>query len=505
MKTHSLKQPKAFHLIFMLEFWERFGYYGVQALIVLFMVSELGYTDRRAEILYTSFAALAFLMPALGGYVGDKLLGTKRTTIFGALTLALGYLLLSIPEISNQNILLPLAIIAVGNGLFKANPSSLLSKAYAKSKMNSDSGFTLYYMAVNAGALISMFFTPIISKYLGWHTAYLVCFLGLVLVILTYTIMRNMIADIGSKPDFEKINLKNLVMVILGALIATTATYWLLNHNAIMSWLLIIGTIALFMIFFSHALTATENERKGMLLFAILFFQAIVFFVLYFQMPTSLNLFTLRNINHSFFGVHMEPASYQALNPFWIIVMSPILAIIYQKLSQKNKDLSIAAKFALGTFLAGSAFLVLPLGGMFAEQGIVSSSWIVLSYFLQSTGELLVSALGLSLVSRYIPQRLMGYTMGMWFLSTSIASIVAGEVASIASIPKGMSTDPIQSLPIYNHLFLEIGITTVIIALIMGLFVPRLNKLERESQCTNTSIPQTAENNPSMSESSKVA
>jgi len=149
-------QPKPFYLIFFLEIWERFGYYGVQALLVLYMVQRFGFTDVRADLLFAAFSALVFLFPCVGGYIGDKVLGTKRTILLGAITLAIGYLLLSLPGTSPGFLPLPLAVIAVGNGLFKANPSSLLSKVYEGTEYNLDSGFTLYYMAVNVGAFVSM-------------------------------------------------------------------------------------------------------------------------------------------------------------------------------------------------------------------------------------------------------------------------------------------------------------------------------------------------------------
>ena len=173
----SSKQPKSFYLIALLEIWERFGYYGVQAIIVVFMVKQLGYTDKYADILFTSFAALVFLLPALGGYIGDSYLGTKRTILFGAFTLAIGYGLLSLPEIGQNYLALPLAVIAVGNGLFKANPSSLLSKIYQREQRSADRGFTLYYMSVNIGSFLSMSSTPIISKHFGWHMGFLACFI----------------------------------------------------------------------------------------------------------------------------------------------------------------------------------------------------------------------------------------------------------------------------------------------------------------------------------------
>jgi len=480
-----LGQPKPFYLIFFIEIWERFGFYGVQALLVLYMVSKLNFGDQHAELLFSAFSALVFLLPALGGYVGDKLLGTKRTILLGSVVLSIGYLLLSLPIINSHYLILPLAVIAVGNGLFKANPSSLLSKVYEGTNNNLDSGFTLYYMAVNIGSFISMNATPILNKYFGWHVAFSVCCAGLVFAIINYLFMRRTIAAYGSEPDKKPMQWDKFCYVILGVGAIICATYFMLHFYHVVSWLLLIGTIVLFSIYFRLIAKSEEHERKGMYLFVILFFQAILFWVMYFQTFTSLTLFALRNVEPSILGIPMLPAQFQALNPFWIMVMSPVLAIIYQRLFNKNHDLSIATKFALGTLLAGLSFVILPIGGLFNHGGVISGNWLFISYWMQSTGELLVSALGLSLAARYVPQRYMGFTMGLWFLCTSIASIIAGKVATLASVPKNISHDPVSSLPIYNHLFLELGLVACAISVVMFACVPLLKKLACEDKQEN--------------------
>ena len=470
-------QPKPFYLVFFIEIWERFGYYGVQALLVLYMVQRLNFQDNHADFLFAAFSALVFLLPCLGGYVGDRVLGTRRTILLGAVVLSLGYLLLSMPAVSESYLALPLACIAVGVGLFKANPSSLLSKVYEKTPYNLDSGFTLYYMAINIGSAISMNLTPILSRFFGWHIAFSVCFAGLVIAILNYFAMRKTVIHYGSKPDQRPLRLDYLAYVLMGTVAFIGASYFLLQYYQVVSWLLSIGTIILLLIYFILTAKAAPEERHGMLLFIILFAQGVVFFVLYFQMPTSLSLFALRNVHHSILGIPIQPAQFQMLNPFWVMAMSPVMALVYQRMHSHNCDLSLPTKFSFGTFLAGLAFLVLPIGILFNHHGVISGMWLVLFYWLQSTGELLVSALGLSLVARFVPQRFMGFTMGLWFLCASIASIIAGKVASIASIPHNISTNPYHSLPIYNHLFMKIGLITIAISLVMFALAPALKKL----------------------------
>ncbi|MFN3234156.1 MAG: oligopeptide:H+ symporter [Gammaproteobacteria bacterium] len=475
----TLKQPRAFYLIFFIELWERFGYYGMQALIVLFFVKHLGYSDTHADNLFAAFSALVYLLPAAGGYVGDHLLGTKRTIILGTVILIIGYSALAIPGVDDINI--PLAIIAVGVGLFKANPSSLLSKIYEGDEAKIDGGFTLYYMAVNLGSFFSMALTPVFSAIYGWHFAFAICAIGLVLALIFYIAMRHTVDEFGSRPDFLSFNMRIFLYVIAIVIALTALCSWLLMHYKFSGWLILIGGVIIFGVFIYEILKTKGQERKSLILCLVLMFQAIVFFVLYFQMPTSINLFTLRNIQHSLIGLPIEPASFQSLNPFWIIVLSPLLAMLYSKLAYHDKDLSMPSKFTLGTLLTGLGFLSIPLGAMITNhpQGIMSAGWLVLFYFLECLGELLVSALGLAMVSRFVPQRLMGFTMGAWFLCTSIAGIIAGKVASLASVPRNI-TDPLKTLPIYIHLFLEIGLITVAVSILMAFFVPLLKRLSHD-------------------------
>ncbi len=470
-------QPKPFYLIFSIEIWERFGYYALNVMLVFFMVQSLGMTDELANYLYGSFIALVFLLPALGGYVGDKVLGTRRTIVLGQLILLLGYGLLSVPAVTHYSLGLPLAVIAIGAGYFKPNPSSLLSKVYEGTHYNRDSGFTLFYMGINIGALLSTVFTPIISRQWGWYMGFLASAIGLCLANVAYFLMRKTVKDYGSEADLMPLSIKKIAAVLLMTLLIFVVCWYLLAHDRLMTVLLAVGMVGFFGFFMYEMMISTSNERKGMLLFLVLFVQAIVFFVLFFQTPMSLNLFALRNVRHEILGIAIHPAQFQALNSFWIFTMSPVLAFIYNRLTRLKKDLSLPTKFATGTLFVGLAFLVLPLVSVFNHTGVVSSWWMVLVYWFISVGELLVSALGLSLVARYIPQRLMGYSMGLWFLCISIAGMLAGRVSAIASVPKDISSDPLLSLPIYNHLFLWLGGITVVIALLLFLLVPRLNRL----------------------------
>ena len=476
--TRVTKQPKAFYLIFFIELWERFGFYGMQVLLVLYFSKNLGFSDSQANNLFGAFTALMYLIPTLGGYMGDHWIGIRRTMVLGTVVLIIGYSSLAI--FGAMNIYIPLAIILVGNGLFKANPANLMSKIYEGQENKLDSGFTLYYMAINVGSFIAVASTPAVAAHFGWNIAFLTCAIGLTAALIAYFIWRRLIAPFGSAPDNHPVaprmtaKITGLILALIGICI------FCLYNFTLSGWAILIAGVGIFGMFLLQILRSPSADKKSLFVCLILIVQAVIFFVLYLQIPTSLNFFALRNVTPVFLGIHIEPASYRIFNSLWIVLLSPVLATIYNKLALHDKDLSMPTKFVLGTFLTGAGFAILGLSTKYAAyHGVISGGWIAFFYLFESTGELLVSALGLAMVSRYVPARLMGFTMGVWFFSNSIAGIIAGKVASIASVPKNI-TNPIQSLPIYHHLFSNLAYVTIGISIFMALFVPMLKKMSEK-------------------------
>lgn len=478
-QQHSLnvfKQPKSFYLIFSIEFWERFGFYGLQAIMAVYLVKQLGMSEAAAVTLFSTFTALVYGMIAIGGWLGDKVLGTKRVIILGVIVLAMGYLLISTSGHQPERVFLGLATVAVGSGLFKANPSSLLSTCYDKDDPRLDGAYTMFYMSINIGALFSQMLTPWLAARYGWNVAFSLSVIGLVITLLNFLFFQHMVRNYGSKPDFAPVNTSKLVITLISVVILCLLSSWLLGHQEIARQALAIIGAMIFIIFIKSALGLKADGRRKMFVALVMMLQAVVFFVLYMQMPTSLNFFAIHNVEHSLFGFNMEPEQFQALNPLGIMVASPILAMIYTKLGDK---LPMPFKFSIGMFLCSAAYLVLPLGAKFASPlGIVSVHWLVISYLLQSVGELMISGLGLSMIAQLVPQRLMGFIMGAWFLTTAAAAVIAGKVASLMAVPEGVSSN-IDSLQVYSHVFQQIGITTLLIAIIMCLLAPLLTRLIR--------------------------
>jgi proton-dependent oligopeptide transporter, POT family len=482
----------SFSTVFLIEMWERFGYYGMQALIVYYMVQRLGFSDDRANLTWGAAAALIYAAPAIGGWIGDKILGTRRTMLLGAVILAIGYALMTVPGENIRFLFLSLGVIVVGNGLFKANAGNLVRKIYEGDDSKIDSAFTIYYMAVNLGSMISMLLTPWIKDYvngayhneMGWHAAFGVCCAGLLVGLGNYLVMRHTLSHIGSEPDNHPVDMRKLALVLAGGIVTIFVAAFVFQHEGVARAFVYLAAIVVLGIFAYLISISHPDERAGLIAALVLTVQTIFFFIFYQQMSTSLNLFALRNVNPSFdlFGAHLftwSPAQFQALNPIWIFILSPVLAWLYSWAGSRNKDISVAAKFVLGFAVVALGFFIYSFAGHFAVAGKTSSWVMVWGYGFYSLGELLVSGLGLAMIARYVPERMGGFMMGAYFVAVGVSQYLGGVVATFASVPQDI-TDPLQTLPIYTALFNKLGYAAIVCTLIALAVLPLMKKLSAE-------------------------
>ncbi len=485
----TVSQTRSFSTVFLIEMWERFGYYGMAALLVLFMIDKLGFTDSHATLTWGAFTALVYAAPSVGGWIGDKILGTRRTMVFGALVLCCGYLMLSMPNDQLNYMYASLGVIVVGNGLFKANAANLVRRIYEGDDARIDSAFTIYYMAVNIGSTVSMLATPWIKDHWGWHAAFAVCCAGMLLAVVNYFIMFRTLEHVGSAPDSEPIRWNRVAAVLVGGVVLCLATMFVLQHKAVAVACVYAAGVAILGIFGYMLMKCEHSERAGLIAALVLTLQAILFFIFYQQMSTSLTLFAVRNVDPQFslFGMSLftwSAAQFQALNPIWIMLLSPILAVLYTKSARNGKDISVAAKYAVGFVVVAAGFFVYAVSGRYAVDGRVSSWFMVGGYGLYSLGELLVSGLGLAMIARYVPARMSGFLMGAYFVASGVSGYLGSVVANFAQMPSG-DLDPLQSLPLYTKLFMGLGWLAALGALVAVLLLPLMNRLSREHHLSN--------------------
>jgi POT family proton-dependent oligopeptide transporter len=482
-------QARSFSTIFLIEMWERFGFYGMQVLMVTYMLKKLGFVDTHANLVWGAATALIYATPAIGGWIGDKVLGTRRTLLSGAFVLTVGYALLWLPTSDPMFLYFALGVIIVGNGLFKPNTGNMVRKIYEGDDSRIDSAFTMYYMAVNLGSMISMTLTPWIRDYVGarfgmdagWHTAFGVCSIGLLFGLLNYALMKRTLAHLGSAPDLERVPPGRWARVVAGAG-AVVAVSVLILQNVTVARVCVYAAGVAILAIFGHLIRSSErSERAGLIAALVLVVQAIFFFIFYQQMSTSLNLFAQHNVDLDFrlFGWHLFtwiPEQYQNLNAIWIVVLSPVLVFIYNSLGKVGKDPPIAVKFVYGFSAVAIGFFIYGVGGHWAVHGQVSSWIMVWGYGLYSLGELLVSGLGLAMIARFVPARMGGFMMGAYFVATGISQYLGSVVANLAHIPEGLS-DPEASLRIYSQLFNRLGYAGVACTLIALAILPLMRRL----------------------------
>ncbi|MBB3174585.1 POT family proton-dependent oligopeptide transporter [Endobacter medicaginis] len=487
--THVLASERparfrSFLVVLLIELWERFGYYGMQAVLLLYMVQRLGFPDSRSSLLWGAFAALTYASPAIGGWVGDQILGSRRTMLAGAATLMVGYALLAAPQSGTGQLYAAMAVIAVGNGLFKSNASNLVRRIYADDDAQLDAAFTLYYMAVNVGSTVSILLCPWLKDAFGWPAAFGVCALGLALGLLNYGLMHRRLAHIGSEPDARPLSVRHVGLVALGALAAMVAVAFVLQHPAVARacvYLAGLVVVAIWAIFFRRA---APRERAGLAVLYILTFETMLYFIFYQQQATSLTLFALRNVSGDFtlFGTtlwHFSAGQFQALNPIWIMLASPPLAWTYTRLARGGHTVTLATKFAIGMALVTCGFLIWWLSCLWSRTPLVSPWVMVAGYGAISVGELMVSGLGLAAAARYAPARVSAFMMGAYFTAVGISMYLGSWVATLASVPQTDVPDPAATLPIYGALFEHLFWFGVVCTAICIVLLPLTRVLDR--------------------------
>ena len=476
-------RTQSFSVVLLIELWERFGYYGMQAILLLFMVQQLGFRDAQANLLWGAFAALTYAAPAVGGWIGDQVLGSRRTMLMGAVTLALGYLFLSLPVGGTLLLYVAMGTITIGNGMFKSNAANMVRRIYEGDDSKLDGAFTIYYMAVNVGSTVSLLLCPWLKDRYGWHVAFATCFVGLLLGLANYALMHRRVDHIGSAPDMQPLRLERLAMVVAGVVAAIAAVSFVLQDAGLARaciWLAAAVVVAIWIWTFRNS---TASERPGLLMMYLLTLEVMLFFIFYQQMSTSLTLFALRNVRLDFtIGdvtlFRWSAGQFQALNAIWIMIASPPLAWLYNRLGATGRDFSIAGKFLLGFACVAGGFLVWWLSCSESASPLISPWVMVWGYMLLSLGELLISGLGLAVAARYVPARISGFMMGSLFLAIGVSFYLGSLVANMAALPDLAGSGPAQSLPLYTTLFFRLFLLACGGTLLFALLLPVTRRLD---------------------------
>ncbi len=483
-------QPKGLYLLFSTELWERFGFYTIQAILILYMTKALGYTDYKANLLYATYSSLLYLTPIIGGYLADRFLGFQRAIMIGGVFSALGYICAAIPN--EKVFFVGLSILMCANGLFKPNVSSIVGDLYAPGDPRRDGGFTIFYMGINIGALVPPLIAGSLVTHYGWHVGFLMAAAGMVLGLIIFSIGRKRLSLAGKIPTTSPLNKSNIpakirfeVFFYLGFIITVALCVLAFQYPQTTVWIVEAAAVitALIVIYFLYK-EPTENRNKmwaSLILTAI----SIGFWALYNQTFTSLTLFADRNMEQHFLGIPVNASAMQFFNPLFIILLSPLLSGLWVKLSRQQLNPGFPLKFALGVAFVTLGFLVLPVGiKLSAHNNLLPASWLVFSYLLQTIGELLLSPVGLSMITVLVPKRLVGMMMGVWFFAQAASFALGGNLANLAAIPDNI--DKTSSLNIYDHAFLLFGLISLVLSAISFALIPPLRRLIGQIQHDRT-------------------
>ena len=442
--------PAPLWMLFMTEFWERFAFYGIRWALVLYIVAQffggdaVGQAD--ANLTYGSYLALVYAGAVFGGYVADRIIGYQRSILVGAVFMAAGLFMISIP---NHDVFkLGLATIIVGNGLFKPNISTMVGQLYALNDTRRDSGFTIFYMGINVGA----FFAPILTQILAekvfgteampsYKIVFLASGIGMLISLVWFYIGRKSLKGIGA-PVGDLANPKRLIFTIVGALVVIPVMYLLLqagaNNLQVLLTILFIGLAAMLVM---EGIREGKVARDKTWAMMIIFFFNILFWCFFEQAGSSFTFLADNIVDRDFSGWTFPVAWFQSVNSVAIIVFAPIIAAVWVMLGKRNANPSIPRKFGLGLVFNAIAFglLMYALSQLINDNGKIPFWTLFAVYVIQSIGELCLSPIGLSMVTKLAPTRLVGLGMGGWFLSTGIGNNLSGIFASHVSGESGMS------------------------------------------------------------------
>ncbi len=480
-----LGHPRGLFVLFFAEMWERFSFYGMRAILIFYLIQHWMFAEERAYGLYATYAALAYITPVLGGYLADCYIGQRKAVQFGAILLVIGHGLMVVEGDGGQGSVylnvfwLALAFIVMGVGFLKASISVIVGQLYGQGDPRRDPAFTLFYMGINLGAALGALLAAYLGQTYGWAYGFGAAGIGMLLGLIVFVWGRPALMGRGEAPDPAR--LKEPVMgipleymVYLGGIVGVVAVWFLIQYQAAVGWLLgACGAIVLFYFLYEAAVKLDRVARDR--IFAAIFLIALqpLFWSLFEQAGSSLNIYTDRNVDRTLLGWEVPAGMFQSINSIYIVTLGPVFAYLWLWLARHKLEPSTPAKFGLGLVQLGLGFFVLVWGAS-ASPGLTPVIFIFLIYLLHTTGELCLSPVGLSAMTKLAPSRLVGLMMGAWFLASAAGNYISGLIAQ-ATGGEGLSEEAAASqvLEVYRSVgWVAVGVGIAVIAI--SPFVRRL-------------------------------
>ena len=466
--------PVGLRTLFLTEMWERMSYYGMRALLVLYMTGAvtgfnpgLGWSQVESQAIYGIYSGMVYFMVVPGGWIADNILGHQKAVLIGALIIALGHFTLAIPI--EQTFFLGLIFVVLGTGLLKGNISTIVGQLYDGQDDRRDSGYTIFYMSINIGSTLGFLICSYLGEKIGWHWGFGAAGIGMTFGVIQYIQHRHLLGDAGMHPNdmsdekrkkysnYLKFSLVAMFMFIGAGLFGFIVIDPRFFAEQFAYFLTIVAGLYFLYLFLFAGLNA--SERKNLILLFLLFIGAAAFWSGFDQSAGSLNIFARDYTDLSISGYQIPVGWLQFANPIIVVLFAPIFAGIWAQLARKNLDPSLPLKFAIGLlFMALSFFVMILAVNLAIESSPVGMQWLLLTYLFQTWGELALSPIGLSAFSRYGPKRYMGQMFGLWFLASAIGGVLAGLLGGEA-LDGGLETiSPIFEFMIQYYLVIAIAL-----------------------------------------------
>jgi proton-dependent oligopeptide transporter, POT family len=478
-----LGHPRGLRTLFFTEMWERFSYYGMRALLVLFMVEAvgeggLGFTDQTATAIYGLYTAAVYLVALPGGWIADRLWGARRSVWIGGIIIMSGHFVLAIPGLGT--FFAGLVLVVLGTGLLKPNVSAIVGELYAPKDPRRDSGFTLFYVGINLGAAIGPLICGWLAQRADWHYGFAAAGIGMLLGLVQFRLTQSDLGGSGLAPDTPASARTHTFarVVAIALLLLLAALLWggLSGQIRFDASQLARGTTAVIVCaavaYFAYVFATghlTKEERQRIFVIIVLVIACAMFWAGFEQAGSSLNLFADRYTIRDFGGLQIPASWFQSLNPAFIILLAPLYSMLWIALARRHLEPSTPAKFALGLLILGCGFAVMIGAAVLVSSGEqVLPTWLIFTYLLHTMGELALSPVGLSAMTKLAPRRFTGQMMGMWFMCTGLGNVIAGLVAG------RFDANALGDMP---ALYTQIVLTTMGSGLLLLLLVKPLKRL----------------------------
>ncbi|MET8307481.1 peptide MFS transporter [Micromonospora sp. NPDC005173] len=435
--------PRALATLFLTEMWERFSFYGMRAILVLYLTAEttddgLGLGDSSATAVYGTYNAMVYLMALPGGWVADRLIGARRSVLWGGVVIAAGHYVMAVP--TRWSVFAGMVLIVLGTGLLKPNISTMVGALYDRDSPRRDAGFSIFYMGINLGAFIAPLITGLLGEKINWHLGFAVAAVGMTFGVIQYVLGRRNLGDAGDRPAdpllgadrrraLTRVGVAVAALVVLVAALALAGLFTIDSVVNLLTAVTVLVTIG----YFARIMTDRElstTERSRMKAYLWLFVFAAAFWLIYDQAGSVLNIFAAERTDRNVAGFTFPASWLQSVNPILVIIGAPLFALLWLRVGHR---VSTPVKFAVGLVLNGLSFVLMAAAAQAAVGGgQVSPWWLVAVFALQVAGELSLSPVGLSATTKLAPVKYASQMLGLWFLATAVGDAIGGQVARLA-------------------------------------------------------------------------